>query len=182
MSHTQEFEMENESEVCPICGESKDTSHLYKMYSELLNGSSWQDIQGITKKQLTILVSPPTIVKNGGLSSIHPDVLAFILLIIFIYLFAIQLAEKGQYTLVYGLGIGILFIAYWFFRQKLTARYIKVNSDRQLSISNVRVQADIWMAMVYCKKDDLVFTPDHKVQLKLGQLRDYWHKTVKDQG
>ncbi len=182
MSHTQVFEMEKESEVCPICGESKDTTHLYKMYSELLNGSPSQEIQGIAKKQLTIIVSPPTIAKNGGLSSLHPDLLALLLFIIFTYLFAIQLVEKGPYTFIYGLGVGVLLIAYWFFRQKLMARYEKIRFERQLSISNVRVQADIWMAMVYCKKDDLVFTPDHKVQLKLGQLREYWHKTEEDQG
>jgi hypothetical protein len=182
MSHTQVFEMEKESEVCPICGESKDTTHLYKMYSELLNGSSSHEIQGIAKKQLTLMVSPPTIVKTDSLSSIHPDVLAFILLIVFVYLFAIQLVEKGPYTIIYGLGVGVLLLAYWFFRQKLMARYEKIRNDRQLSISNVRVQADIWMAMVYCKKDDLVFTPDHKVQLKLSQLREYWHKTIEDQG
>jgi hypothetical protein len=125
MSHTQVFEMEKESEVCPICGESKDTTHLYKMYSELLNGSPSQTIQGITKKQLTIMVSPPTIVKNGGLTSFHPDLLAFLLIIIFTYLFAIQLLEKGPYTFIYGLGVGVLLITYWFFRKKLTARYEK---------------------------------------------------------
>ncbi len=182
MSDNASMEMEMESEVCPICGESKDTTHLYKMYSELLNGSYPQVLQGVSTKQLTIMVSPPLIEKTDSLSTIHPDVLAFILLIIFGYLFAIQLAEKGPYTIVYGSGVGVLLIAYWSFRQKLIARYKKVRNDRQLSISNVRVQADIWMAMVYCIKDDLVFTPDHKVQLKLGQLRDYWHKTVEDQG
>jgi hypothetical protein len=182
MSLTPVSEMENESEVCPICGESKDTAHLFKMYSELLNGSYPKELQGVPKKQLTIMVSPPLIEKTDSLSSIHPDVMAFILLIVFVYLFAIQLAEKGTYTIVYGLGIGVLLIAYWFFRQKLMARYEKIRNDRQLSISNVRVQADIWMAMVYCKKDDLVFTPDHKVQLKLAQLREYWHYTVEDQG
>jgi hypothetical protein len=182
MSHTTIFEMEKESEVCPICGESKDTTHLNKMYSELLNGSPSQSIQGITKKQLTTMVSPPMIAKNGGLSSLHPDLLALLLLIIFAYLFSIQLVEKDPYTIIYGLGVGVLLPAYWFFRQKLMTRYQKMRNDRQLSISNVRVQADIWMAMVYCKKDDLVFTPDNKVQLKLSQLREYWHKTVEDQG
>jgi hypothetical protein len=182
MSHMPVSDMENESEVCPICGESKDTIHLSKMYSDLLNGSSSQEIQGIAKKQLAIIVSPPFIEKSDSLSSLHPDLLAFLLFIIFAYLFAIQLVEKDPYTIIYGLGVGVLLITYWFFRQKLIARYEKIRNDRQLSISNVRLQADIWMAMVYCKKDDLVFTPDHKVQQKLGQLREYWHKTIEDHG
>jgi hypothetical protein len=182
MSLTPVSNMENESEVCPICGESKDTTHLFKMYSELLNGASLQEVKGIAKKQLTVIVSPPTIAKSDGISSLHPDLLALLLFIIFIYLFAIQLVEKGPYTLIYGLGVGVLLIAHGLIRQKLLAKYNQNKHDREKLISEFRAKADIWMKMVYCIKDDLVFTPDHKIQLKLGQLREYWLDQSSDQG
>ncbi len=174
--------MEPGSGVCPICGESNKTTQIYKMYSNLINGSHPPEVQGIAKKQLTIMVSPPTIVKSDGLSSLHPDLLALILFIILAYLFAIQLVEKGPYTYIYGLIIGVLLIAFGLLRQKLMAKYNLNKHDREKLISEFRVKADIWMEMVYCKKDDLVFTPDHKVQLKLDQLREYWLKQTRDQG
>jgi len=176
MSNSAPNEIEPRSGVCPICGESNKTTQIYKMYSDLLNGSHPQEVQWIAKKQLTIMVSPPTIVKSAGLSSLHPDLLALILFIIFAYLFAIQLVEKGPLTFMYGLGIGVLLIGYWLFRQKLMAKYNQNKHDREKTIKELRVKADIWMEMIYCIKDDLVFSPDHKVQLKLDQLREYWLK------
>jgi hypothetical protein len=164
------------SDVCPICGESINTIQIVKMYSDRVNGSPSQEVQGIDKKSLTIMISPPTITKKDNLSSLHPDVLALFLFIIFAYLFTIQLVEKGPYPSIYGLGIGVLLIAYWLFRQKLMAKYNQNKHDREKIISDLRVKADIWMELVYCKKDDLVFTPDHKIQLKLDQLKDYWLK------
>ena len=175
-------EMEPGSGVCPICGESNNATQIYKMYSDLLNGSLSQEVQGIAKKQLTIMVYPPMIGKSDGLSSLHPDILVLILFIILAYLFAIQLVEKGPYTFIYGLGIGVLVIGYWLFRQNLMTKYTQNKHDREKLISEFRAKADIWMEMVYCKKDDLVFTPDHKVQLKLDQLREYWLKQTRDQG
>jgi uncharacterized membrane protein len=174
--------MEPEAVICPICGESDNATQVFKMYADLLDGSPSQEIQGIAKKQLTIFVSPPTIVKNGGISSLHPDLLTLILFIIFAYLFTIRLVEKGSYTFIFGLGIGVLLIAYGLFRQKLLAIYNQNKHDREKSISELRAKADIWMEMVYCIKDDLVFTPDHKIQLKLDQLRGYWLKQTRDQG
>jgi hypothetical protein len=174
MSIAETDEMESESGVCPICGESNNATHLYKIYSDLLNGSYTQEVLSLSTKQLTIMVSPPMIGKNEGLSSLHPDLLVIILFIIFVYLFAIQLAQKGLYTIIYGSGIGFLLFVYWIFRQKLVAKYTQNKFYREKLISELRAKVDIWMVMVYCKKDDLVFTPDHKVQLKLDQLREYW--------
>ena len=182
MSSSTSNGMDPESVVCPICGDAMEITHIYKIYSDLLIGSNAKEVQGIPKKQLTIMLSPPRIIKNGGLSSINPDVFAFILLVIFVYLLTIQLVENGPYTQGYGLGNGILIIAYWLLRRKLMAKYDQNKHDREKLISELRVKADIWMEMVYCKKDNLVFTPDHKIQLKLEQLRDYWQRKERDQG
>ena len=118
MSDTVPNEMEPGSGVCPICGESNNTTQIYKMYSDLLNGSHPQDVQGIAKKQLTIMVSPPTIVKSDGLSSLHPDLLALILFIIFAYLFAIQLVEKGPLYIY-------LWFGYWSSSHRLIGCFAK---------------------------------------------------------
>lgn len=174
--------IENTHAVCPICRESKDSILIHKIYADLLSGVIVQDAHGYSKNQLTRLVAPPALTKNNKRTSIHPDLLALVFFIIFAYLFTIQLVEKGAFTLGYGLGIGVLLIAYGFLRQRLLTKFDRNKRDREIVISDVRANADIWMEMVYCKKDDLVFTPDHKVQLKLDQLSDYWLKKVGDQG
>jgi hypothetical protein len=174
--------IENTQAVCPICRESKDSIHIHKIYADLLSGAFVQDAHGYSKNQLTRLVSPPALTNNTKRTSIHPDLLALILLIIFVYLFTIQLAEKGAYILGYGLGIGVVLIAYGFLRQRLLTKFDRNKHDREILISDVRAKADVWMELVYCKKDDLVFTPDQKVKLKLDQLSDFWLKKVGDQG
>ena len=164
-------EMEPGSGVCPICGESNKTTQIYKMYSDLINGSHPQEVQGIAKKQLTIMVSPPTIVKSDGLSSLHPDLLALIFLLFLHICSPFNWLKKVHIHLFMVWVLEFLLIGYWLFRQKLMAKYNQNKHDREKLISEFRVKADIWMEMVYCKKDDLVFTPDHKVQLKLDQLK-----------
>ena len=182
MIQDSKISIDNDQRVCPICGDSKDTIHLHKMYTDLLAGAYESDVQGINKSQLTRMISPPALLKNDRLSSIQPDVLALILFVIIGYLFVIRLAEKGPYTLVYGLGIGVLLLTYLILRQILMAKYVKNKHARDLLISEIRAKADIWMEMIYCKKDDLVFTPDHLIQLQLDQLKEFWLSESKIMG
>jgi hypothetical protein len=165
--------------LCPICGERSKTMMVSDLYVEAMEGKRTNDYPGLSRAKWVNLITPPTPPKQDRLSSLHPDILAIIVLIIVGYLLVIRIFDNDPNVILLGIGIVILFLLYVFFRKRLVHRFTKNKDSRNLLLDAARKKAEIWMDLAYCSKDKVFFTSDYTVRLQPGELLGYWQEAWK---
>jgi len=174
MIRSKEELMKANNPACPICRKDDQTIPLHILYKELLEGKAYNFSSGLTRVKLVSYISPPGLPGKNRLLSIHPDLLAGIGIFVVLYLLVSQMngVVFSPSALLITAIAGILI--YLGFRKRLLDRYQKTIAERVALVKIIRSQVDIWMDMIYCKTDYLVYSPDLRLQIKVEKLSDYW--------
>jgi hypothetical protein len=172
------------STACPNCGDHDSTKIIYKLYSDLLEGRKIPEdiVPGMTRAKLVSLISPPQIPGKKLLASLHPDFVMALVSIVVMYLLAIRIGELAYNLLPLVVGAIIFIALYLFIRRWLINRYRSALNKREEQLSVIRAKADIWMKLIYCPKDNLVFLPDYSMKMELSCLKGFLNSGMGDQG
>ncbi len=162
--------------VCPICGEQINTRMVSDLYVEALGARSGSNYLGLSRTKWINLIAPQGLPKQDRLASLHPDMLASIVFIIIGYLFILKLIDSDPNAAVLGIGVAVLLLVYWFFRNKLIARFSRMKNIRNTQLEEVRGNAEIWMDLAFCFTDKVFFTADKSIRLTPEELLCYWKK------
>ncbi len=168
--------------LCPICGERSKTMMVSDLYVDAMEGKRTNEYPGLSRAKWVNLITPPIPPKQDRLSSLHPDILAIIVLVIVGYLLVIRIFDNDPNVILFGIGIAILFLLYASFRRRLVDRFTIYKESRKKVVDDVRINAEIWMDLAYCSKDKVFFTSDKRVQLQPGELFGFWQKSMDDHG
>lgn len=169
---------------CPVCGNSDATIPIHLLYADMLVGEKMpKGMQpGISRAKLMKQIFPPRIPKKNLAASLNPDFIIALGLIVIVYLVITQLSGLRNYLLPMGIGIIIFLGIYLFIRRWFIDRHDHAIKEREEKLSKVREKAEVWMELIYCPKDNLVFLPDHSLKLELDLLKVYLNADLKDQG
>lgn len=160
---------------CPVCGNSDATIPIHLLYADMLVGEKMpKGMQpGLSRAKLIKQIFPPRIPKKNLTASLNPDFLIALGLIVTAYLVITQLSGLMDYLLPMGIGVIIFIGIYLFTRRWFLDRHDHAIKEREEKLSRVRAKADIWMELIYCPKDNLIFLPDHSLKLELDQVKTY---------
>jgi hypothetical protein len=169
---------------CPVCGDNSDIYPVHQLYSNLLMGENipGEIRPGLSRLRLSKLISPPRIPGKTLASSLNPDFLMVLGLIVVIYLIITGINDLRDYLIPMGIGLFIFLAIYLITRSWFINRYNGALNKRAEQLSRIREKADIWMKLIYCPKDDLVFLPDYSIKMELSQMMNYLNSEMGDQG
>jgi hypothetical protein len=169
---------------CPVCGDNSDIYPVHQLYSNLLMGDKilGEIRPGMPRMRLIKLISPPPIPRKNLASSLNPDFLMALGLIVVIYVNITGIADLRDHLFQMGIGVVILLAVYLLTRSWFINRHRSALDKRAEQVAEIRAKADIWMMLNYCPKDDLVFSPDYSIKMELSQLTDFLNSGMGDQG
>lgn len=173
MTDSNEKHLSEPNMTCPICMREDGIKRLSDLYCDMLNGKADPHLAGHNKNKFISYISPPGLPQKNKLKSMHPDLLAGIIITVAVYLFFTQKVKLdfSSEPILIVIFAGLIYLAY---RKTLMTRYQKTKNDRFASMEIIRKQAEIWSELIYCSHDRMVFSQDKSLQIKVEDLPGYW--------
>lgn len=170
MSKYEVFNTDTHHIRCPECGEEVHLFSISKLFIDLLDGKSVPEAlgKGFNRAKIIRMISPPSIPRKDLISSIHPDFLLTLIVIIGLY----SIVTQPKVIALIAIGLILITGIYVVMRKRILARFNGNNQQREAEARDISSAVDIWMELYFCPKNDFVFHPDRPFRYSLEKLQE----------
>ena len=162
---------------CPVCGRNNKNFRIDEVYFGLLENEAamsnqFKDSQ-LQKSQVFKKLHPPALDKQPIWLVIAPDILASIVLFIFLFLSIFNLLNGTQNALIISSATIVLFLIFLFFRNKINEAYQINKTKREDLVHQTARKVELWSGLNICLYDGTIFNADQSVNLRLDQFQNF---------
>ncbi len=184
--------MNEETVVCPVCGESDRVFKVSRIYIDALAAFNKSPEDSVLPELTGKAVDDPgvnllkiqavrTFVNNfsppsGGRQvarQIHPDLIMAVLALLAVF-FMIQIYESQPSFFLIALAVLVaVYVGYYFLRRGIIARFNQQKDKEQNEKRRLERAIERWMKLYFCARDEGVFDPEQNRLIPLEQMDLY---------
>jgi len=162
---------------CPVCGSNKKVFKIDEVYFGLLENDATFSNQfkdsKLQKSQVYKKLHPPALDKQPIWFVIAPDIIASIVLFIFLFLSIFNLLNRTQNGLAISIATIVLFTIFLFFRNKINNAFQINKAKREDLVHQTARKVELWSGLNICLSDGTIFNADHSINLGLDQFQNF---------